>query len=121
MVAGLITNQYLTVLDEHVPDFPASGARPLPDFPASILVPPEMMNAIKPVGNAVRASLSVATAVVPPRTGKGSSADVWRTFLRGQGVELTDRIGGLDNATKGELIDVWDAESARRNPTTTAG
>lgn len=117
LVDGLIANQYVTVLEEDVPDDPAPAPGPArdpvegPSFPDTITVSPNLLHAIKPVGSAARGTLSVATAVVPPRTGKGSTAEAWVAFLEGQNVELPATPTGLSKAA---LIKLWDAEAARR-------
>ena len=164
MVSGLIERQYLTVLEDNLPDFPADSpegieaariaqvgpgdvyAKPpvrvtyrrseneggatsfgehLPAgggaavgaggapadpavLPAVIAIPPELMNAIKPVGGSARAELSVSSAAVPPRTGKGSGADAWRTFLEGQGIDTAEY------PDRAALIAAWELVAKQR-------
>lgn len=77
-------------------------------LPAVIAIPPELMNAIKPVGGSARAELSVSSAAVPPRTGKGSGADAWRTFLEGQGIDTAEY------PDRAALIAAWELVAKQR-------
>lgn len=104
MVDGAIANGYLSVLGDPYPARP-STAHPVPE----VIAGPAATTG-ESAASAARAELSATVAVVPPRTGKGSGAEVWRAFLKDQGLD-EDTVTSMD---RDALIAAWDAERERR-------
>lgn len=62
----------------------------------------------------------MADSYPPPRTGKGATAEAWRTYLRGLISEGESLYAGhdIDMCGRDELIELWEQETGtpRRKP-----
>ena len=117
LVDGMIRNEYLTALDDDVPDWSIDIGEPVPDVFVHNLddVALAYDKPQKPwtvevgeTGSAGKGELTVAAVAVPPKTGKGSGVDAWREFLGSQNVPFEG------DASKADLIALWDDVAAKR-------
>lgn len=136
-IAGMIKNQYLSVIDDVVDDFAPDDPEVSADSPVTAGNDPNWSDDQPPITFTYRGSeneggatdfgtplpagggaaatgsvgtLGVTTKAVPPRTGKGSGAAPWRAFLESEGIDHS-AVGAEDRAA---LIALWDAEQERR-------
>ena len=116
---GRIRNEYLTALDDDVPDEYTSqeflGSLPdvfvhnLDDVALAYDKPQEPWTVeVGETGSAGKGELTVAAVAVPPKTGKGSGVDAWREFLGSQNIPFEG------DASKADLIALWDDVAAKR-------
>lgn len=119
LVDGMIRNEYLTVLDDDVPDeytpqeflgsLPDVFVHNLDDVALAYDKPQEPWTVeVGETGSAGKGELTVAAVAVPPKTGKGSGVDAWREFLGSQNIPFEG------DASKADLIALWDDVAAKR-------
>lgn len=96
-----------TEFGDPLPAGGGGGGAADPDLSAGKFIVPDTIETPTAAAGSV-GTLGVETQPVPPRTGKGSGVEAWREFVQSQNLTAPA------DASRDDLIAVWDAEQARR-------